>query len=346
MYVRDAISLAQEWVDQEAARLPHFVGAHLMGSVATLSADTPFPPYRDIDLNVVVAGTRAVEVHDIPYRGRLLEYGLLGWQAYASAEAVLSSPELAPNLVAPTILADPWGRLGPLQRVVAQEFTQRRWVVARCAGMRRAVDQLLATLPTTATRGGAYFGLVRLVVDLAGAVALAALRPPTHRRALIVQHELLAQHDVLPLHEAALDVLGVAHFDADRAESYLGAAAAAFDRAVTVRRTPIPYGFKLQAHVRPYMLEGSQEMISAGYPREAMIWIAGTLVLANQTIQLDAPAEERPVFQASVDQLLDEAGLRAPGALAGRRAAAAQLAGEMAALVERLIATNPAIRDT
>src|SRR5205814_4965207 len=124
-------------------------------------------------------------------------------------------------------------------------------------------------------------------------------------------------------------LLGVAHFDARRAESYLAAAAAAFDRAVAVRRTPTAYGFKLQAYVRLYMLEGSQEMISAGYPREAMIWIAGTLVLANQTIQLDAPVEERPAFQASVDELLDESGLRAPGALARRHADAVQFAGDL-----------------
>jgi hypothetical protein len=38
MNVQQAIALAQAWVDQEATRMPHFVGAHLMGSLA------PYPP--------------------------------------------------------------------------------------------------------------------------------------------------------------------------------------------------------------------------------------------------------------------------------------------------------------
>jgi hypothetical protein len=136
---------------------------------------------------VVVADSRDVEVRDIAYRGRLVEYGLLGWQDYASATAVLSSAEPAPRLGAKTILADPQRRLGPLQQILAREFAQRRWVVARCAWMRRAVDQILAAMHTAATLDGAYFCLVRVVVDLAGGVALAALRPPTHRRDLILQ---------------------------------------------------------------------------------------------------------------------------------------------------------------
>ena len=40
MKAQDAIALAQEWVDQEATRMPHFVGAHLGGSLATLPRDS------------------------------------------------------------------------------------------------------------------------------------------------------------------------------------------------------------------------------------------------------------------------------------------------------------------
>jgi hypothetical protein len=346
MKVQNAIALAQEWVDQEATRMPHFVGAHLLGSVATLPAECTFPPYRDIDVNVVLEGDIAPEVHDIDYRGYILEYGLESWNDYASAEAVLSNPGLAPNLDANTILADPRGLLVPLQTAVAQEFTKRTWVVARCASMRREVDRTCEVLGIVPTPGEAYGVLVALTWALSGWLAMAALRPPTHRRALVLLREMLANQDALPLQEAVLDLLGVAHFDARRAEFYLAAAVAAFDRAVEVHRTPTPLDFKLQAHVRPYLVQGSQEMIDEGYPREAMSWIALGLLLANQTIQLDGPVEEQQIFQATVDQLLEECGFTAPGALALRRAEAAQLVADMSEVVERFIVTNRAIRDT
>ena len=113
-----------------------------------------------------------------------------------------------------------------------------------------------------------------------------------------------------------------------------------------VHRTPTPLDFKLHAHVRPYLVEGSQEMIDEGYPREAMSWIGAALLLANGTIQLDGPAEEeRQQVQAGVDQLLEECGLQEPEALALRQDAAARLVADVSEVVDQLIATNPAVRD-
>jgi hypothetical protein len=346
MNVRDTIALAQEWVDQEATRLPHFMGAHLMGSLATLPGDTPFPAYRDIDVAIVVAGDQDGDVHDLPYRVGIVEYGLANWRHYESAAAVLRDPGLAPNLVANTILADPQGVLAPMHTVVAAQFPQRPWVQARCAAMRQEVAAARAMLEGCNTALEAYGALIGLSWSLAGWLAVAALRPPTHRRSLIRQQEILAQQEALPLHEAALALLGVEHFDTRQVESYLAAAVAAFDRAVAVHRTPTPLDFKLQAHVRPYLAQGSQEMIDAGYPREAMAWIGAGLRLAHGTIQLDDPVDaERQQVQAYVDHLLEDCGLRAPGALRQRQAAADRLIADLATVVERLVATNPAVRD-
>src|SRR5262249_36536261 len=160
-------------------------------------------------------------------------------------------------------------------------YAQQRWVLARCGYEQQVVMQTLEGLCHTASPPEAVWLLSSMALFLAGLLTEASLRPPTHRRCLVLLRDVLHAAGRRDLHEAVLQLLGWAHLRRAEVEAYLGDCALAFDRAVAVTRTPVPFQFKLKPHVRPYIIAGAQEMIDQGYHREAMFWISGFLMFAN-----------------------------------------------------------------
>ena len=316
--------------------MPGFRGAHLMGSALSIPHDAPFPVYRDIDFNIVCEGSHDTQTHDVPYKGLMLEYSVVSVERYRSAEEVLATPELASNLAAGGILADPLGLLAPLQRAVADQYTQPRWVWARCAYEKHIVGQALDSLGQAGAPFEALLPLGTLALYLSGLLAEASLRPPTHRRCLVVMRDVLHGQGCADLYETVLNLTGYGQLSRRQVDGYLDACAAAFDCAAAVTRTPVMFQFKLQPHVRPCIVEGAREMIDQGYHREAMFWIGGFLMFANAAIQADAPAQERAVFQAGLDRLIADMGLRTSADVAGRAAVARDLAAAVFDVADEL----------
>jgi hypothetical protein len=344
MNVGQVIDCVTEWVELYGRHTPGFCGAHLMGGITTLPKDAEFPTYRDVDVNMVLHDLEQREIQDFAYKGLIMECGLFSLEEYRSLADVLASPELAPNLVVDSLLADPTGMLARLHQAVAQEYPRSEWVSARCEYMKRGVVQALNDMQQARSPAEGLVHLVRLVFDIAGLIAVAQLQPPTHRRCLILMRELLAPQEELVLYEAVLRLVGGAHLTRQQVESSLEDCASAFDHAVAVYRTPIPYGFKLHAHVRPYLVDGAQEMIAAGNHREAMLWIMGFSYIANTAIQQDAPAHERARFQAQFERLLHELGLDTLPAWHARLGQSRSLADAIFTVADANVANHPAIR--
>ena len=128
-------------------------------------------------------------------------------------------------------------------------------------------------------------------------------------------------------------------------ELFLVECAAAFDKAVEVTRTPIPYQFKLHAYVKPYVIAGAQEMIDAGSHREAMLWIAVSILLANTAIQIDAAEADRPAFQEMANRLASELGLDTMETVKTRLQQAQALTDSVFKASDMIVSSNPAIID-
>ncbi len=143
------------------------------------------------------------------------------------------------------------------------------------------------------------------------------------------------------LHEEALRLLGYDRFDRRRVEAYLAACAAAFDLAVAVKDRWAPFDFKLQPHVRPYIVEGAREMIDEGHHREAMFWIVSFLIIAHTAIQWCAP-EQAGTSQVAVDALTADVGLADPAALQARGPRLRALAAAVIALADGAVDRLPA----
>jgi hypothetical protein len=344
MNVQQVIEQVSVWVEREGRQIPGFRGAHLMGSILTMPHDAPFPLYRDVDLNIVVGDEmHTTTTHDVAAGGLMLEYSTISIARYRSPEDVLANPELAANLAVDGILVDPHGILAPLHQAVAAQYAQRHWVLARCAYERQVVTQALEGLRGALTPSEALWSLSNVALFLSGLLAEASLRPPTHRRCLVLLRDVLHAAGRRDLHEATLQLLGWAHLRRQDVETYLHDCALAFDRAVAVTRTPVPFQAKFQSHIRPYIIDGAQEMIGQGYHREAMFWVSGFLLFANAAIQTDAPAAEKSDYQARLDRLLAEMGLDALGDGAARAREAEVLTDVIVAVADALVEQRAAI---
>jgi hypothetical protein len=337
MYVHQAIAATREWIGTQARRMPGFVGAHLIGGVLAMRKDALFPAANDLDFNIVCEGARETKTYDIAHQGLILEYSVVDARQYCAADHILANPELACNLAADSILADPHGLLAPLHQEVAAQYACRRWVQARCDYEKQVVRHALEGLAQADAPHAAPWPALNAALFLSGLLAVGSLQPPTHRRSLVLLRDTLGAYGRADLHEALLRMVGFANLARPQVERYLDDCADAFDRATAVTRTPVPFQYKFQPHVRPYIIDGAREMIEQGSHREAMFWIAGFLTFANAAIQADAPMAERPLYQAKVDRLLNDMGFCTMADVQARAAAARDLAAAVFDIADTLI---------
>ena len=115
--------------------------------------------------------------------------------------------------------------------------------------------------------------------------------------------------------------------------------------ALVVHRTPAPFDFKLHTYIRPYLVEGAQEMIEEGFHREAMLWIVGFLYLANTVIHNDGDEGDKRRIQAVVNRLEAETGMAEGRQREERKRQVPRLAEEMFRISDEVVAGHPDIFD-
>jgi hypothetical protein len=338
--VHEVIEIVREWVELYARHLPDFAGAYLWGGVTALPADAPFPLYRDVDVVVVLTKDAPEDDQEFFYRGLILEVITLDLAAHQSAQASLANPSQGPNLATTQILADPTGILVPLQKAVAAEYGRRRWVQARCDAEKATVEKFLPAMRQASTPQEMLDSVRPFLSGISGLLAVAQLKRPTTRRTLTLVREILEGHGRPDLNEAVLTLMGSAQMSRAEVEAIHAQIVVAFDRAAEVYQTPIPYGFAMRAHIRPYYVEATQEMIDEGNHREAMYWIScqDTAYLA---LQNDAPDAEKEFFAAQFQALHAALGYTSASAWAARVEAAEPLAQEIYRIADADVALHP-----
>jgi hypothetical protein len=334
------VAIVREWVDLHTRHLPDFAGAYLWGGITALAADAPFHLYRDVDVVVVLTQGAPDDEQEVLYRGVMLEVISKNLDAHQDAEAVLANPSDGPNVATTQILADPTGILAPLHQAVAADYSRRRWIQARCEAEKASAEEWLPAMRQAATPQGRMDSVRVFLGALSGLLAVAQLKRPTTRRTLTLLRELLEAQGRPDLHEAALTLMGSAHMSEADVQSILDQCMIAFDRAVVVYRTPIPYGFAMRPHLRPYHVEGTLEMIDEGNHREAMFWVS-CLDTAYLVLQNDAPDAEKPMFAAHLQAMYSALGYTSDEVWAERVRGAARLAPEIYHIADALVALQP-----
>ncbi len=339
--VHEVIEIVRQWVEREASLLPGFAGAYLWGGITALPQDAPFPLYRDVDVALVMSEGARDENLEVLYRGVMLEVNLQALDEHRDPEAVLADPSRGPNMATTQILADPTGRLVPLQQAVAADYHRRHWVRARCEAEKRSVEKHLAALRQAATPAERLDAVWLLLNDLSGLLAVAQLKRPTTRRTLTLLADLLREQGRSDLHEEALALFGSDRMSREAVQASLDQSAIVFDRSVEVYQTPTPYGFTIRPHLRPYLTGATQEMIDEGNHREAMFWLVALASESYLVLQIDALDEEKPLFAAQQRALYETLGYGSDEGWSERVATAERLAEALVGMADAVAALQP-----
>ena len=106
-----------------------------------------------------------------------------------------------------------------------------------------------------------------------------------------------------------LALLGYAELGKSDVEALLEDTTTAFNKAVQVIKTPFFADWNICEEARPISIGGSQELISNGDHREAVLFIMMVFNWSVLAIQNDAPDDEKLPFLLSYQKALDVLGL-------------------------------------
>ena len=349
-------TIVRRWIDERLSAWPGLRAAHFVGGITSLPDEAEFPSHKDVDLHLVfregspmlVPRNPFLNVLEEEYEGLLIEAGVKPESEYASAEAVLANPEIAHHLTRDCVLYDD-GLLSPLLPDVRAGYARRCWVETRVrhevAGLRGAMEMMEMARGMYGPSGelnilGYSFTFIAAMLDV---VSLRA--PSTGSGISLRMRRFFDERDRLDLYDEYLGVLGVAGLSPQMVEESLAAGAEAFDLAVAVKRTPIPFGHKLNAHLRPYFVESCRKLLQEGHHREAAIWLSPFFLSSVDVILADGSDAEKSRFAAARDRFMALLGKSETEAREEHVRRVKALHGECIALAAVAVATNPDVID-
>ncbi len=130
----------------------------------------------------------------------------------------------------------------------------------------------------------------------------------------------------------------------EQASHLLAEATTAFDAAVQVKKTPMPFGHKIRAHLRPYFVGSCRAMLEDGFYREAGIWATPFYIASCNTMLADGPDDMKPVYAQKLDVFMRTYGMATLDSDA-LWAQAASIYDDYFALADQIVDGNPAIVD-
>ena len=357
MRAYDAKQTAKKWVE---ANVDDWVGlraAHLVGSLAGTPDEAEFPSYKDVDVILVFDDDAQMLIPKGPfadnieteYEGLLMEAGLKPVSGYRSAEAVLANPEIAHHLLTNSTLYDPDGLLKALHGQVKREYARRHWVQIRCDYEREGFLRILGMAPEAESRMGPA-ALTNLsgysLTYLMAMLCVVTLRPPTTGgRAWLRAREILYSQGRPDLYDKWVSLYNLQDVTPEEAAARIDEAAALFDQAVVLKRSPHPFGHKMHAHLRPYFVETARALLAEGYPAEASLWSLPFFFAATDILQMDGPSKDRANWAERQAIWLADLGLGTPGERSDLLDRLNTLGEQVFELSDTIIATNPDITD-
>lgn len=340
------IALAKAYIEERYLGHPGFHGAHLVGSIIHADRDEPFARYRDVDIAIVIDSDVHQRIEEVVREGYILECILSASSRYRSAEAILVNPGMACNLQKNSVIVDPAGELTRIHQAVAAGFAQRHWVKQRAASGIKSGLAALEAMQKARNAVEAVHGLCEFVMYCSEAITVAHLQAPTHRRSLAnLKATLAGTPEERALFEEIVGALGSAQLTEAEVRVFLQQCVEAFDRAIVVKRTPVPFEWKLDPCIRDYLEKGTLEIIDEGLHRESLFWITLFFVISTLAIEQDGLPEEKVLYGARLKGFLEAMGLGSPPAIEARVAQCLKLHARVAAYVDHFVATSPLLED-
>ena len=289
MRMNDALHLAGKWILAHEARRPDFIGAYLGGSEAALGDGDELPAGSDLDVFAVLSDPPPMKPGKFEYGGLLLEVSYVAEGQIFPAGRALSDYHLAHSLHLRRTLYDPEGRLGTLQRKVAENFARREWLLRRRDHALSRVRNGLSAFNPAAPLPDRTLGWLFPTGICTHAVLVAALQNPTVRLRYLKARQVLADEGFSDVHERLLSLSGFAEAAPSIARGLLSRLEPIYDRAAAAGRTPLPYSSDVSCQCRAVAIDSLRPLIERGDHREAMFWILTGYARAMKILSLDDP---------------------------------------------------------
>ena len=336
--VAEIRDISRNWIREKYGDRIDFVGAHLVGSLHHTAPDVVFPPYRDVDLAIVLDSIEEQTIDDSDFEGLILEAILVPVSRYTDVERMLSDACNASIFASvDNVLLDPRGTLVPLAEQVSARYGEQKWALARRDEVLGCARKALAAMAAAETVPEVAFALGELNMYLIATLTVAHLKPLTHRRNMLHLRGYVNSEKEQEVFERLHGLVGSSDFGRERAESFLDKAVQAFDYAVSVHRTPVPYDHKLVACERPYLLEGTREMFAEQGWRESFFWIALFLMISCAAIRADGSPEAQAKYLPHAMELLAQMRLQSPEDVKERIGQARELVDDIEQLSTEII---------
>lgn len=310
MNVQQAKDIAKKWVEQEAANLPGFIGAYLTGSILQELGSEIVPACSDIDIFVVIDSDQPPEKYGkFVYDDALLEVNFIATAALADVEKILSDYHLAGAFAVPSVLLDPTGKLAAIQRDVSAEFSKPDWIIKRCNDARHRANNFLENFRTTPHLHDQVTSLFFAAGVTTHILLVAACANPTIRRRYVACRAVLDRHKQLALHEQLLTTLGSTTLTKKQVMVHVDALGNCFDLACSLLSSPYQFAQDMTQETRAAAIDGSMEMIEAGYHREAIFWIIAIFSRCRAVTFADGTPHQLEQFDQKYWALLNTLGI-------------------------------------
>jgi hypothetical protein len=261
------------------------------------------------------------------------------------AEDILARHGMACNLEKNTILVDPEGHLTRLHQEVAKGFALRKWVKCRAESQLNAAKSSIKDMVNSRNSIEAVHALCNFIKQCSASITVAHLEPPTHRRTLANLKIIMDSQEEQALFEEILQTFGSAQLTEREVRAYLNHCLNAFDRAIVVKRNPVPFNWKLDPCLRDYLDTGTIEMIEEGAHRESFFWIALFFVISTMAIEQDGLPEEKNFYVTRLMDFLRALGLESAEEIKQRILLCTVLHAKVAEYVHNFIEESSQIRD-
>jgi len=339
--VGSARQAAIHWVKHHAAGEDWFRGAYFSGSTVGMPDDQELPPASDVDVVVVTAQAEPpMKLGKFIYQGALLEVTYLPWNLFASAEEVLTSYHLAGSFRANTIIVDPTGYLGQLQRKVSHHFSEREWVLRRCRNVRQKIEGGLQGIDPGAPFHQQVMAWLFSTGITTHLILVAALRNPTVRLRYLRARKVLEEYGFADFYPRLLELLGCLHITPQRLEQHLDGLSRTFDATTAVAKTPFLFSTDITPEARPIAIDGSRELIRTGNHREAVFWMMATFARCHTILAADAP-ELGQRLAPGFRRMSADLGIRSTEDILDRAREVLEFLPRLWEIAEALLAANP-----
>lgn len=344
MRVGYARTAASEWVMKYASREPEFMGAYFSGSTIGMPDDMEMSAASDIDVVIVTAHAEPpLKLGKFVYHGTLIEATYLSWNQLASVEEVLTSYHLAGSFRMDTIIADPTKHLSSLLSQVSRHFSELKWVRRRCENARQRIENGLRAIDTSAPLHDQVTAWLFPTGVTTHVLLVAALRNPTVRLRYLTARDVLVEYGHTNLYQNLLELLGCTNLTPKLVEHHLVELARTFDAAAAIAKTPFFFSTDITAAARPIAIDGSRELIRAGYHREAAFWIIATFARCHKILAVDAPPDQQTALAPSFKEAVADLGITSSDDFVSRARDVIQFLPKLWETTEAILHANPDI---